>query len=125
MESARSIDDDRVYRGPKLLNAISELGKWTIEVVTRSQSVGTFKAEPKRWVIERTFAWFGRNRRLAKELLAIVADDGEARLPIDARASVIVLAERPHPSGGLASCPSAGGAGDDRRLGDQGFGGDA
>jgi hypothetical protein len=40
-----------VYRGPKLINALAGSGKWTIEVVTRSQNVGTFKAEPKRWVI--------------------------------------------------------------------------
>ena len=33
----------------------------------RYEQVGTFKPEPKRWVIERTFAWFGRNRRLAKD----------------------------------------------------------
>ena len=64
---------DRVYRGPKLPAALADLGKWTFEIVTRSQSVGTFKAEPRRWVIERTFAWFGRNRRLAKDFEATVA----------------------------------------------------
>ncbi|MGZ3324133.1 MAG: transposase, partial [Xanthobacteraceae bacterium] len=58
---------DRVYRGAKLRDAVAEFGKWTIEIVTRSEQVGTFKPEPKRWVIERTFAWFGRNRRLAKD----------------------------------------------------------
>lgn len=63
----RYIFADRVYRGPKLLGALADLGKWTINIVTRSQSVGTFKAEPRRWVIERTFAWLGRNRRLAKD----------------------------------------------------------
>jgi len=69
----RYIFADRVYRGPKLLDAISELGKWIIEIVTRSQSVGTFKAERKRWVVERTLAWFGRNRRLAKDFEATIA----------------------------------------------------
>jgi len=64
---------DRVYRGEKLLNAIADCGKWTIEIVTRSQSVGTFKAEPQRWVVERTFAWLGRNRRLAKDFEATIA----------------------------------------------------
>jgi putative transposase len=63
----RHIFADRVYRGEKLRNAIAAFGKWTIEIVTRSEQVGTFKPEPKRWVIERTFAWLGRNRRLAKD----------------------------------------------------------
>src|SRR3981081_2146518 len=63
---------DRVYRGDKLRNAVAALGRWTIEIVTRSERVGTFKPEPKRWVIERTFAWFGRNRRLAKDFEATI-----------------------------------------------------
>jgi putative transposase len=69
----RHIFADRVYQGPKLLAAIAELGKWTIEIVTRSESVGTFKAEPRRWVVERTLAWLGRNRRLAKDFEASIA----------------------------------------------------
>lgn len=63
----RHIFADRVYRGEKLRNAIAAFGRWTIEIVTRSEQVGTFKPEPKRWVIERTFAWLSRNRRLAKD----------------------------------------------------------
>jgi putative transposase len=86
----RHIFADRVYRGSKLLDAISELGKWSIEIVTRSQSVGTFKAEPKRWVIERTFAWLGRNRRLAKDFETTIAS-AEAWITI---ASVRVLSRR-------------------------------
>ena len=69
----RHLFADRVYRGPKLLNAISDVGRWTIEVVTRTQSVGSFKPEKRRWVIERTFAWFGRNRRLAKDFEKTIA----------------------------------------------------
>src|SRR5260370_10609502 len=69
----RHIFADRVYQGPKLLAAIEYLGKWTIEIVTRSESVGTFKAEPRRWVVERTLAWLGRNRRLAKDFEASIA----------------------------------------------------
>lgn len=65
--SLRHVFADRVYRGPKLLAEISDTGPWTIEIITRSQSVGTFRAEPRRWVIERTFAWFGRCRRLSKD----------------------------------------------------------
>lgn len=69
----RHIFADRVYRGPKLLNAIADLGPWTIEIVTRKQTFGTFKPEPRRWVVERTFAWLGRNRRLAKDFEASIA----------------------------------------------------
>jgi len=86
----RYIFADRVYRGDKPLNAISELGKWTIEIVTRSQSVGTCKAERKRWVVERTFAWFGLSRRLAKDFEATIAS-AEAWLTI---ASIRVLSRR-------------------------------
>jgi putative transposase len=81
---------DRVYRGEKLLNAIADCGKWTIDIVTRSQSVGTFKAEPRRWVVERTFAWLGRNRRLAKDFEATIAS-AEAWVMI---ASVRLLTRR-------------------------------
>lgn len=69
----RHIFADRVYRGEQLRNAIAAFGRWTIEIVTRSERVGTFKPEPKRWVIERTFAWFGRNRRLAKDFERTIA----------------------------------------------------
>jgi len=69
----RHIFADRVYRGEQLRNAIAAFGKWTIDIVTRSEKVGTFKPEPKRWVIERTFAWFGRNRRLAKDFERTIA----------------------------------------------------
>lgn len=69
----RHIFADRVYRGDKLRNAIAAFGRWTIEIVTRSQSVGSFKAEPRRWVVERTFAWLGRNRRLAKDFERTIA----------------------------------------------------
>jgi len=86
----RHIFADRVYRGNKLLNAIAELGKWTIEIITRSQSVGSFKAEPKRWVVERTFAWLNRSRRLAKDFEATIAS-AEAWIIL---ASIRVLSRR-------------------------------
>ena len=69
----RHIFADRVYRGDKLRNAIAEFGRWVIEIVTRSERIGTFKPEPKRWVVERTFAWLGRNRRLAKDFERTIA----------------------------------------------------
>jgi putative transposase len=69
----RHIFADRVYRGRQLRKAAAKFGRWRIEIVTRTERVGTFKPEPKRWVIERTFAWFGRNRRLAKDFERTIA----------------------------------------------------
>jgi len=71
--SLRHIFADRVYRGPKLRKAVAAFGRWRIQIVTRSEHVGRFKPEPKRWVIERTFAWFGRCRRLAKDFEKTIA----------------------------------------------------
>jgi putative transposase len=86
----RHIFADRVYRGRKLLDALADLGKWTIEIVTRKQTIGTFKPEPRRWVVERTFAWLGRNRRLAKDFETSIAS-AEAWVMI---ASVRLLSRR-------------------------------
>ena len=37
------------------------------EIVKRSDDMNGFVVVPRRWVVERTFSWFGRNRRLAKD----------------------------------------------------------
>lgn len=58
---------DRVYRGDQLRDAIKDSGPWTIEIVERAAGVKGFQLLPQRWVVERTFAWFGRCRRLAKD----------------------------------------------------------
>lgn len=86
----RHIFADRVYRGKQLPAALAGFGKWVIEIVTRSQSVGTFKAEPRRWVIERTIAWLSRCRRLAKDFEKTIAS-AEAWVLL---ASIRVLSRR-------------------------------
>lgn len=73
LPSLRHLFADRVYRGDQFKKAIGRFGRWTVEIVTRRQTVGTFKAERKRWVVERTFAWVGRDRRLAKDFEATIA----------------------------------------------------
>ena len=40
---------------------------WVLEVVKRSDDVKGFKVLPHRWVVERTFGWLGRYRRLARD----------------------------------------------------------
>lgn len=37
-----------------------------VEIVKRSDLSG-FVVLPKRWIVERTFAWFGKYRRLSKD----------------------------------------------------------
>lgn len=58
---------DGGYQGPKLRKALARIGEWTVEIVKRSDTANGFEVLPRRWVVERTFAWLGRCRRLAKE----------------------------------------------------------
>jgi putative transposase len=37
---------------------------WMVEIVTRPR--GKFALQKKRWIVERTFGWLNRSRRLAK-----------------------------------------------------------
>jgi putative transposase len=63
----RHIFADGGYAGDKLRNALEGLGDWTVEIIKRSDTAKGFEVLPRRWVVERTFGWFGRCRRLAKD----------------------------------------------------------
>ena len=63
----RHVFADGGYAGPKLRAALRDMGNWTIEIVKRSDGAEGFEIIPRRWVVERTFAWLNRNRRLAKD----------------------------------------------------------
>ncbi len=63
----RHIFADGGYGGPKLRDALADMGNWTIEIVKRSDTAIGFEVIPRRWVVERTFAWLNRCRRLAKD----------------------------------------------------------
>ena len=63
----RHVFADGGYAGDKLRAALAKIGRWTIEIIKRSDCAKGFEVLPRRWVVERTFAWLGRNRRLAKD----------------------------------------------------------
>ena len=69
----RLVFADGAYAGPKLADALRRLGDWTLRIVKRGDAAAGFAVLPRRWVVERTFAWLGRNRRLAKDFEATLA----------------------------------------------------
>jgi transposase len=90
----------RLREGRLLPTALTPARSWkpllpgsssgTLEIVKRSDQATGFEVLPRRWVVERTLGWFGRNRRLAKDFETTIASS-EAWLYL---ASVQLLARR-------------------------------
>jgi len=57
---------DGGYRG-KLVIWVAAQCLWILEIVKRTDREKVFKVLPKRWIVERTFSWLNRNRRLSKD----------------------------------------------------------
>ena len=62
----RKIWADGGYAG-KLVEWAENTGEWVLEIVKRTEKASGFELLPRRWVVERTFAWLGRYRRLSKD----------------------------------------------------------
>src|SRR3712207_864429 len=58
---------DGAYTGEKLADWCKEQGEWELEIVERSADTEGFAVLPHRWIVERTFGWLMRNRRLSKD----------------------------------------------------------
>jgi putative transposase len=57
---------DAGYSG-KLVDWVNSVCGWMLEIVKRSDDIKGFQVLPRRWVVERTFGWLGRYRRLSKD----------------------------------------------------------
>ena len=62
----RLIWADGAYAG-QLVEWVKNTCGWLLEIVRRNPAVKGFQLLPRRWVVERTFGWFGRYRRLSKD----------------------------------------------------------
>lgn len=58
---------DAAYSGPKLGEWLTTLFDWVLDIVKRSDDTSGFQVQPKRWIVERTFGWLNRSRRLSKD----------------------------------------------------------
>ena len=64
----RRLFADCAYTGPIFEDgAAKAMRSLVVEIVKRSDHAKGFVVEPKRWIVERTIAWLGRCRRLAKD----------------------------------------------------------
>jgi putative transposase len=62
----RKIWADGGYAG-QLIGWVAKTGGWVLEIVKRTDKLPKFVVLPKRWIVERTFGWLGRYRRLSKD----------------------------------------------------------
>ena len=65
----RLIWADGGYAGQLIawVRALRKRNPVRLEIVKRSDDIKGFKVLPRRWVVERTFGWLGRQRRLSKD----------------------------------------------------------
>lgn len=57
---------DGGYSG-QLVDWVKRHCQWVLDIVRRSDDAEGFEVLPRRWVVERTFAWFGKYRRFSKD----------------------------------------------------------
>ena len=74
MPSVAKVFADGAYGGPKLATTWAAIPSApALDIVRKPQGQQGFAVAPRRWVVERFFAWLGRCRRLAKDYERLVA----------------------------------------------------
>jgi putative transposase len=67
LNTVKIIWADGAYSGDELFDWVLSKFNCTLEVVNKKKGVKGFHVLPRRWVVERTFAWLGRSSRLSKD----------------------------------------------------------
>ena len=67
VDTVKIIWADGAYRGEEFMRWVKEQFDCVFEVVEKKKTDKGFQVLPRRWVVERTFAWLGRARRLSKD----------------------------------------------------------
>ncbi len=86
---------DGAYAG-QLIEWTKNWCGWTLEIVKKAAEVNGFQVLPRRWVVERTFAWLGRARRLSKDYEELT-ENSEAMVQISAIRTMLKRLCRPAP----------------------------
>jgi putative transposase len=58
---------DGAYRGDVLARWCATEGEWRLKIITGEPQARGFVIRPWCWIVERTLAWIGRQRRLSKD----------------------------------------------------------
>jgi putative transposase len=66
-DTVKKIWADGTYKGEEFIQWVKEQFDGVLEVVKKKNTGKGFEVLPRRWVVERTFAWLGRSRRLSRE----------------------------------------------------------
>ena len=67
VDTIKKIWADGGYKGEEFMQWVKEKFDCIFEVVEKKKTGKGFQVLPRRWVVERTFAWLGRSRRLSKD----------------------------------------------------------
>jgi putative transposase len=66
LNRVRRIWADGIYTGT-FVTWVWQQYRWLVDIVKKRDDATTFEVLPHRWIVERTFAWFGHYRRLSKD----------------------------------------------------------
>jgi len=85
---------DGIYEKEWLIDWARDDCGWELQVVKRTDQEKGFKVLPKRWVVERTFGWLGRYRRLSKDY-EVLPETSEAMIQM---AMIHIMVRRLEPT---------------------------